>query len=559
MNIITHFVSQIQRCSWVLCLLVFAGHASAQSTMEELQTKVENRMSMRASEGYVQTFPVGRSVLRIPVQMNTKEVLSEVRTWPRPSGRYYSAFKNNEIATLQMFAQLMDNHRNEELVERVVGNVQREAQRFGLNPVDVAVGFIQSYEYIIGTKEHFPLETLARQKGDCSDMSMLLQRMLSMMNVRSHLLVYPNMKHMLLALVLEDGLAQTAPPLYCYVECTTPMAIGAVPTPVQILNNQRKRPIVIPNEEEDDRKFDGFSDISYRDDVLSALFGSSFHRKGWQDRVKYEMDWREEVFGKGDALATTRFAETGRELLVQDTLLGELLHLRDSSMTALQRQHESTVKCARFGRKDACTPMWLELRGQFERHEELEMQAAMAQQRHYQAMMAWNVLVAQDTTLWTLDNVDARVTYYPPMDSLYVATSDLEGLHVAMNRNGVNVSEPTTVDSWPFIGACGTLMGEDQLDCLESNLITFLVQNTKLGLTTFKQDEPLSLSFEISETGGVEHVVVLEAPSDKAGRIFQESMGECPQMTPAMRDGVPVRVALQFEFMPAMVSALQRL
>ena len=136
---------------------------------------------------------------------------------------------------------------------------------------------------------------------------------------------------------------------------------------------------------------------------------------------------------------------------------------------------------------------------------------------------------------------------------------DLEGLHVAMNRNGVNVSEPTTVDSWPFIGACGTLMGEDQLDCLESNLITFLVQNTKLGLTTFKQDEPLSLSFEVSETGGVEHVMVLEAPSDKAGRIFQESMGECPQMTPAMRDGVPVRVALQFEFMPAMVSALQRL
>ena len=134
MKIITHLLSQIQRCSWVLCLLVFVGHASAQSTMEELQTKVENRMSMRASEGYVQTFPVGRSVLRIPVQMNTKEVLSEVRTWPRPSGRYYSAFKNNEIATLQMFAQLMDNHRNEELVERVVGNVQREAQRFGLNP-----------------------------------------------------------------------------------------------------------------------------------------------------------------------------------------------------------------------------------------------------------------------------------------------------------------------------------------------------------------------------------------------------------------------------------------
>ena len=185
-------------------------------------------------------------------------------------------------------------------------------------------------------------------------------------------------------LVLEDGLAQTAPPLYCYVECTTPMAIGAVPTPVQILNNQRKRPIVIPNEEEDDRKFDGFSDISYRDDVLSALFGSSFHRKGWQDRVKYEMDWREEVFGKGDALATTRFAETGRELLVQDTLLGELLHLRDSSMrvATATRKH---VKCARFGRRTRHTDV-AQLRG-IERRGVGDA-AAMAQQRHYQAMMA---------------------------------------------------------------------------------------------------------------------------------------------------------------------------
>jgi len=83
--------------------------------------------------------------------------------------------------------------------------------------------------------------------------------------------------------------------------------------------------------------------------------------------------------------------------------------------------------------------------------------------------------------------------------------------------------------------------------------------NTKLGLTTFKQDEPLALEFEVSETGDVEHVMVREAPSDKAGPIFQQSMSECPQMTPAMRDGVPVRVALQFEFMPAMVSLLQRL
>jgi hypothetical protein len=30
-------------------------------------------------------------------------------------------------------------------------------------------------------------------------------------------------------------------------------------------------------------------------------------------------------------------------------------------------------------------------------------------------------------------------------------------------------------------------------------------------------------------------------------------------MTPAMLAGVPIRVALQFEFMPSMVSVLQRL
>jgi hypothetical protein len=556
---IPQLTPRIWRCALALLLLTFAGHAMCQTTVQELQARVENRMSMRANEGYVQTFPVGRSVLRVPVQMNTTEVLSEVKKWPRPSGRYHTAYKNNKIATLQMFAQLMDNHRNEELVENVVRNVQREAQRFGLNPVDVAVGFIQSYEYIVGTKEHFPVETLARHKGDCSDMSMLLQRMLSLMDVRSHLLVYPNMRHMLLALVLEDGLAQTAPPLYCYVECTTPMAIGAVPTTVQILNNKRKLPIVIPNEEDDDRKFDGFSDISYRDDELSALFGSSFHRKGWQDRVQFEMDWRKEVFGLEDELATTRFQETGEELLLQDTLLADVMHLLDSSMAALERQHARAVKCAKFTWNDECALKWQELRGQFERHEELEMQAAMAKQRHYQAMMAWNVLVAQDTTLWALDNVHARVTYHPPMDSLYVATADLAGLHEVMGRQGLNVAEPTAVDSWPYLGACGTLMGEDQLDCLKSNLYLFLSQNTKLGVLTFKPDEPLVLEFEVSETGDVEHVMVLEAPSDKAGRIFQESMGECPQMTPAMRDGMPVRVALQFKVKPELVSVLQRL
>ena len=183
----------------------------------------------------------------------------------------------------------------------------------------------------------------------------------------------------------------------------------------------------------------------------------------------------------------------------------------------------------------------------------------MTQQRHYQAMMAWNALVAQDTTLWALDNKGVRYTYHPLVDSSHVSSADMDGLHEVLRRKGLNVAETTTLDSWPYLGVCGTMMGEDRLDCTESNLYSFLAQSIKFGLLSFKSDDRMVLEFEVSEAGEVERVMVIEAPSEKAGLVFQKSLGECPKMTPAMLDGDPVRVALQFSFSPQMISTIQKL
>jgi len=96
---------------------------------------------------------------------------------------------DNDIYTLDEILSLIGN--------RTVGT--------DFDLVQVLVSFVQGIPYEEAGPQKYPLETLSLNKGDCSDKSVLLAKLLSMAGYDACLFIYEEAKHMAVGLKVDQA------------------------------------------------------------------------------------------------------------------------------------------------------------------------------------------------------------------------------------------------------------------------------------------------------------------------------------------------------------------
>lgn len=255
--------------------------------------------SRHNARGYTVFFPVQRFICKTRVEVNGPEVLAKTAKWDHYQSMSSGIHRGNSFGVYeQVYGHLLGKKEFQGLFDQVVGELLTESRVWGLDSVQVATSFVQSFPYVIGETEKYPSEALANHYGDCSDMSMLLLVLLRGMGIRSELFIYKHYRHATLGLPLTEEGKEAQ---YAFIECTSPSPIGRVSLDdigrgfthedslyLDTGNPNAKIPYRYPYKKRGSVLYQNFSNIAMEDAALESTFGKNYARMDIAKRLKVE-------------------------------------------------------------------------------------------------------------------------------------------------------------------------------------------------------------------------------------------------------------------------------
>jgi len=133
-----------------------------------------------------------------------------------------------ENSTEKMYNMFLNDPADLYLLEGLLETVRNRSIGDKFDMVQLLVAFVQSIPYEIAESQKYPYETLYLNKGDCSDKSVLLCKLLILEGYEACLLSYDKAKHMAVGLKIDNE-EESYYSGYCYIESTAISPIGEIP------------------------------------------------------------------------------------------------------------------------------------------------------------------------------------------------------------------------------------------------------------------------------------------------------------------------------------------
>lgn len=389
-----------------LAMAMVQGIVHAQSGMTADRLEQIRFESTPNVNGYTVFFPVQRFVCKAEVDVCAPEVLAQTEKWGHQLGSYTTKSYAGWVS--QWYAQLRGKKKYLPLFDKVVDEILREARTWGVDSVEVATTFVQSYPYVRGGTEKYPIESIANHFGDCSDMSVILQRLMHGMGIRSDLFVYQHYKHATIGIPLDDKGKETS---YAFVECTNFWPIGRVS-----LDNigrgfshedsleldpghpAAKTPLRLELKDKKVEVYTGYLGLKAQHRALDRVLGWDYLFRDMQTRLKKELE-----------VASGSKYPSPEGAAILEAMLGVEDRLSDAQVTL--RTHQDSLqsmvfefnkqKCLRRPGNEGCAALALNLEAAHAMLPVLNMGVKAVEMEFDVHRVQWNNWIAKDP--WFLE------------------------------------------------------------------------------------------------------------------------------------------------------------
>jgi hypothetical protein len=136
--------------------------------------------------------------------------------------------EGENLSTKKFYNLFLHDKNDEATLKNIINQIKKRSNGKEFDVVQVIVNFVQSIPYEEARQQKYPIETLFLNKGDCSDKSILLAKLLSLAGYKTCLFVYENAKHMAVGIASKDK-STAYRSGYIYVESTGYNPIGDIP------------------------------------------------------------------------------------------------------------------------------------------------------------------------------------------------------------------------------------------------------------------------------------------------------------------------------------------
>ena len=133
-----------------------------------------------------------------------------------------------KLSTKKFYNLFLHNKKDDVVLKYILKQINMRTSGKEFDIVQVIVSFVQSIPYDEAKEQKYPIETLYLKKGDCSDKSILLAKLLDLAGFNTCLFVFEKAKHMAVGIEIDDPSAAYRSG-YIYIESTGYNPIGEIP------------------------------------------------------------------------------------------------------------------------------------------------------------------------------------------------------------------------------------------------------------------------------------------------------------------------------------------
>lgn len=136
--------------------------------------------------------------------------------------------EGEQLSSKKFYNLFLHDNDDEPVLIDIINQINQRSVGKDFDLVQLIVNFVQSIPYEEAKAQKYPIETLFLNKGDCSDKSVLLAKLLSLAGYKSCLFVFENAKHMAVGIASKDK-STAYRSGYIYIESTGYNPIGDIP------------------------------------------------------------------------------------------------------------------------------------------------------------------------------------------------------------------------------------------------------------------------------------------------------------------------------------------
>ena len=204
-----------------------------------------------------------------------------------PKTLQVEASKSDEDFNQEFYDMFFQDDYDIEVLENILNNLKERETGIQFDIVQVLVSFVQSIPYEEAAPQKYPLETLLLNKGDCSDKSVLLAKLLYLAGYDTCLFVYEEAKHMAVGLKIDDSsLAYIED--YIYIESTGYHPIGSIPTEFAGGVKIKEEPQVIKVGYDQGYFISGFNELRQLYKNLEDSYGEQYFNSNKEGKILLE-------------------------------------------------------------------------------------------------------------------------------------------------------------------------------------------------------------------------------------------------------------------------------
>jgi len=180
-----------------------------------------------------------------------------------------------ENPTEELYNMFLNDSEDLYLLEGLLETIRYRNNGSELDMVQHLVAFVQSIPYEIAVPQKYPYETLYLNKGDCSDKSVLLCKLLTLEGYETCLFVYEKAEHMAVGLKVDNG-EDSYHSGFCYIESTAFSPIGKIPEEMVGGIKIDEDPEIIYPFENGDNIYQEYGELKSYYNMLRQNFGKGY-------------------------------------------------------------------------------------------------------------------------------------------------------------------------------------------------------------------------------------------------------------------------------------------
>ena len=136
--------------------------------------------------------------------------------------------EGEQLSSKKFYNLFLHDKKDEATLKNILNQINKRSNGKEFDVVQVIVNFVQSIPYEEAAAQKYPTETLFLNKGDCSDKSILLAKLLDLAGFNTCLFIFNKAKHMAVGIETDDQSAAYRSG-YIYIESTGYNPIGDIP------------------------------------------------------------------------------------------------------------------------------------------------------------------------------------------------------------------------------------------------------------------------------------------------------------------------------------------